>query len=123
MSWALTPTALLRHPAPPVFLQPKHWPLGCWDCGRVECRQPPESRIPLIKQRPPRAPFRFPDAPTLGERRDAMAEVHPVLFDDAHDRWRAAMQAAHQHNGWLNVDDIAIARGLACRWPRGGSPK
>jgi hypothetical protein len=136
--WSLAPTALLRDPAPPVFLHPRHWPWGCWACGRLELWHTPESRVPYAAPRPSKAPFRFnPDAPNLGNLRDQMAAAHidhgdlrlglpervQIEADAAHDRWHDAMMVAHDHSGWSNVDDIAIARGIARPWPRKGSPK
>jgi hypothetical protein len=31
--WWLTPTALFRSHAAPVFLEPRHWLDGCWTCA------------------------------------------------------------------------------------------
>jgi hypothetical protein len=99
MSWQLTNTALLRHPAPPVFLEPRHWPQACWDCGQVACQRTEVSRFAPMPRRDkrhpnrPRLAFDFdPDFPNLGELRD-VAAMQPTSASSAlavvtaHRRW------------------------------------
>jgi len=47
---AITATALLRYPAAPVFLHPRHWPIGCWECGRLEIWHTQENRCAPMKE-------------------------------------------------------------------------
>jgi hypothetical protein len=43
--WWLTPTALFRSHAAPVFLRPVHWLDGCWTCAP---RAPLQQRLSEI---------------------------------------------------------------------------
>jgi hypothetical protein len=76
--WWLTPTALFRSHAPPVFLTPRHWLSGCWTCA---ARSPHEQG--LLEQEANRRErectrrFKFPPGPSVGDLRDDMAWAHP----------------------------------------------
>jgi hypothetical protein len=89
--WRLTPTALFRSHAPPVFLEPRHWLDGCWPCGRSPHQHEllaGETKTPGTRR------FKFAPGPTVAELRDLMAAAHPVhggsyaAFAAARERWR-----------------------------------
>jgi hypothetical protein len=93
MIWLLTATTLLRSSAPPVFLEPRHWPLACWDCGKLEIIRTEVSRFAPMLRKLVKRSFNFPSGPTLGELRDIQA-MHPV-----HAALAVASQAARQR--WI----------------------
>src|SRR5262245_16053009 len=112
----LTPTALFRPPARPVFLAPQNWLDECWTCAP---RSPHAQELleQEAKRKARAKTFSFdPNVPNLGALRHAMVMAQPAYggsqaeYDAAHERWRDAMKRAHGHNGWINEEDIKIAR-------------
>jgi hypothetical protein len=74
--WWLTPTALFRSHADPVFFRPVHWLDGCWTCAP---RSPHAQELLEMetkrreRERARTARFKFAPGPSIGDLRDTEA--------------------------------------------------